>query len=120
MSFKSQAVLVVLILAVAVTGVPQGAVRNAFLERAQKLLDQNMLVDGHNDWPYMLRINFDNQLVRVNLTSITKEEYNLVANKGATHTDIKRLREGRVGAQFWAVIILFCNTVLNYIQLIRL
>lgn len=72
------------------------------LDRAKKLLEENMLIDGHNDWPYMLRINFDNQLGRVNLTSITKDQYDLTANDGATHTDILRLKEGRVGGQFWA------------------
>ena len=77
-----------------------------FIDEAKKLLEENMLIDGHNDWPYMLRLNFDNQLGRVDLTSITEEEYTLTANNGATHTDIRRLKEGRLGGQFWAVIIL--------------
>lgn len=51
----------------------------------------------------MLRLNFDNKLQNVNLTNITKDQYTLTANGGATHTDILRLREGRVGGQFWAV-----------------
>jgi len=109
MSFLSQAVLSILVLTLAwteVSSLPVGATKDVFLERAQRLLDQHMLVDGHNDWPYMLRINFDNQLGLVDLNNITKEAYAgfLVANKGSTHTDVLRLREGRVGAQFWAVI----------------
>lgn len=86
-----------------VVGIPAGAMTNRNLDQAKRLLDENILIDGHNDWPYMLRINFDNQLGRVDLNNINKEQYNLIANKGATHTDILRLREGRVGAQFWAV-----------------
>lgn len=85
------------------SAVPPGAVRSMHLDHAKMLLSEHMLIDGHNDWPYMLRLNFDNQLERVNLTEINNELYLLTATKNVTHTDINRLREGKVGGQFWAV-----------------
>lgn len=54
----------------------------------------------------MLRLNFENKLSKVNLTSITNTTYNLSATSGVTHTDINRIKEGRLGAQFWVVYTL--------------
>ncbi|KMS72632.1 membrane dipeptidase [Streptomyces viridochromogenes] len=66
------------------------------LEEARELLREFPVVDGHNDLPWALR-----QQVR----------YDLDARDIATdqvahlHTDIPRLREGGVGAQYWSVYV---------------
>jgi membrane dipeptidase len=51
------------------------------------------LTDGHNDLPWLLRSRFKSDLSLVDLTKS-------LAN---SQTDIPRLREGGVGAQFWSV-----------------
>lgn len=66
------------------------------LERARKLLDRAILFDGHNDLPMAIREKLGPvpDLSRYDLRS-----------RSPGHTDIPRLREGRVGAQFWSVYI---------------
>lgn len=63
-----------------------------YMKRAQQLLDETPLVDGHNDVPYQIRIKYQNRFE--NLTFDTSEP--------TWHTDIPRLRKGKVGSQFWA------------------
>ncbi len=71
------------------------ATEDPALARARALLDRVGLVDGHNDLPWTLRERFAGDLSRVDLRQ-----------RGATvDTDIPRLREGRVSAQFWSVFI---------------
>ena len=52
-------------------------------------------LDGHNDWPHLIRGFYDNQL-----DSRLEPEKDLVG-----HVDIKRLREGKSGGAFWSVYI---------------
>jgi membrane dipeptidase len=67
----------------------------ASLEEARDLLRAFPVVDGHNDLPWALR----------------KDGYDLdardiaVAQNAHLHTDIPRLREGGVGAQYWSVYV---------------
>ena len=60
--------------------------------------------DGHNDVPIQLRARFDNQINDLDFvdTSATGETHR---DGRAMHTDITRLREGRVGAQYWSVYV---------------
>lgn len=68
---------------------------DAALTRARALLDKVPLIDTHNDLPWTLRERFASDLSRVDLRK-----------RGATvDTDIPRLREGRVSAQFWSVFV---------------
>ncbi|HEY2579077.1 MAG TPA: dipeptidase [Streptosporangiaceae bacterium] len=62
------------------------------LDRARDLLTRSPILDGHNDLPWALR---DRGLDAVDLT----------AGISDTHTDLPRLRAGRVGAQFWSVFV---------------
>jgi membrane dipeptidase len=66
------------------------------LERARKVLDRAILFDGHNDLPMAIREKLGPvpDLAKYDLRTRTPG-----------HTDIERLREGRVGAQFWSVYI---------------
>jgi hypothetical protein len=50
----------------------------------------------------MIRVNFKNRFGEFNLEDLQKNP-NLNGTNGITHTDIKRLRDGRLGGQFWAV-----------------
>lgn len=68
----------------------------AALRRAHALLKSTPLVDGHNDLPWVIRI--DAKAPR------DVEAYDL-RQRTTGDTDLQRLREGRVGAQFWSVYI---------------
>ncbi|MFF3565982.1 dipeptidase [Streptomyces sp. NPDC002574] len=66
------------------------------LARARELLTAHPVVDGHNDLPWRLR-----EQVRYDL-----DRRDIAADQSAhLHTDIPRLRAGRVGAQFWSVYV---------------
>ncbi len=76
----------------------------AAAERARAALDAAPVFDGHNDVPIQLRSRLDNQINDFDFadTSETGE----VHPEGRTmHTDLARLREGKVGAQYWSVYV---------------
>jgi membrane dipeptidase len=66
------------------------------LEHARKLLRQTPLIDGHNDLPWEIR----------EFKSAPRDvaAYDLRA-RTPKHTDLERLKEGEVGAQFWSIYI---------------
>ncbi|MFE0516174.1 dipeptidase [Streptomyces sp. NPDC058964] len=65
-------------------------------EEARELLREFPVVDGHNDLPWALR-----EQVRYDLGA-----RDIAAPQNAhLHTDIPRLREGGVGAQYWSVYV---------------
>ncbi|MEU9153951.1 dipeptidase [Streptomyces sp. NPDC048417] len=65
-------------------------------DEARSLLREFPVVDGHNDLPYALR-----EQVRYDL-----DARDIAGHQNAhLHTDIPRLREGGVGAQFWSVYV---------------
>jgi len=70
------------------------------LPKVRDILHEVPLIDGHNDtpWQYLRRVN-DN-LDRLNLTSDTS---NL---EHPMRTDLRRLRAGCVGAQFWSAFVM--------------
>ncbi|MER6469064.1 dipeptidase [Streptomyces collinus] len=66
------------------------------LDTARDLLREFPVVDGHNDLPYALR-----EQVRYDLAArdiAARQDDHL-------HTDLPRLREGGVGAQYWSVYV---------------
>lgn len=65
------------------------------LERARSLLEQVPLIDGHNDLPSVLLDFAEGDLDRAD---ISERQVELPA-------DLPRLREGRVGAQFWSAFV---------------
>jgi membrane dipeptidase len=71
----------------------------ALIERARQILREVPLVDGHNDLPWELRQRVKNHLGQIDLTTDTSKL------ERPMHTDIPRLRQGGVGAQFWSVYI---------------
>ena len=64
-------------------------------ERARKIHASGMLFDGHNDLPWRLRAAGDMGLDSIDLSK----------RSDSGHTDIPRLREGGLKAQFWSVYI---------------
>jgi membrane dipeptidase len=59
------------------------------------LLRRHPVVDGHNDLLWELR----------DLVGYDFDRYDLARPQTRTHTDLPRLREGGVGAQFWSVFV---------------
>ncbi|MET9733050.1 dipeptidase [Streptomyces sp. NPDC006458] len=66
------------------------------LEAVRELLAEFPVVDGHNDLPWALR-----EQVRYDLAARDIA----VRQDGRLHTDLPRLREGGVGAQYWSVYV---------------
>ncbi|XP_010345118.1 dipeptidase 3 isoform X2 [Saimiri boliviensis] len=66
--------------------------------RAQALMQDFPLVDGHNDLPQVLRQRYKNVLQDVNLRNFSHGQ-----------TSLDRLRDGFVGAQFWSASV-SCQT----------
>jgi membrane dipeptidase len=70
--------------------------RDANMERALRVLRSTPLVDGHNDLPWAIRES--------GTRPRDVEAYDLRI-RTAGHTDLERLRQGRVGGQFWSVYV---------------
>lgn len=72
--------------------------RNQYLDQAVEILERVPLFDGHNDapWQYKNRAGYKFSEIDFNDTSHLSR---------SMHTDITRLREGRVGAQWWSVYV---------------
>jgi membrane dipeptidase len=62
--------------------------------RIEELLRTSPVVDGHNDLPWALREAGLSDISDVDLTAQPR-----------FHTDLKRMRTGRVGAQWWSVYV---------------
>ena len=71
-----------------------GEQADAYLEQARAILKQAPLVDGHNDLPMVIRDEFGGNV-----------EGHDISVSASHDTDIPRLREGGVGAQFWSVYV---------------
>ncbi len=67
----------------------------ALLARARSLMTQVPLIDGHNDLPWAMRNAARYDFGRIDIRQ----------PQPTLHTDIPRLREGHVGAQFWSVYV---------------
>jgi membrane dipeptidase len=83
-------------------------------DRAKQVHATGMLFDGHNDLPWRLRTEGDSALTK----------FDLSRRLGSGQTDIPRLREGGVKAQFWSVYIPSehphpARTVTEQIDLVR-
>ncbi|KAM9461412.1 dipeptidase 1 [Clarias gariepinus] len=65
-----------------------------YKDEALKLMSETPLIDGHNDLPWQLRLQFNNELN-------TKDLHTL----GSTHTNIEKIKRGHLSAQFWAAYV---------------
>lgn len=84
-------------------------------ERARRIHADAPVIDGHNDLPWELRERVGGDLARIDL----------LVRQPEIHTDLVRLREGGVGAQFWSAWVAFdrerpaLKTFLEQIDLIH-
>jgi membrane dipeptidase len=80
----------------AATAQPRAADADPHMEVARRVLATTPLVDGHNDLPWAIRVHGE--------APRDVDAYDL-RERAPGHTDIRRLREGMVGAQFWSVYV---------------
>ena len=66
-----------------------------FLARARALHLSVPMFDGHNDYPWEVRQKADKDPAKLDIRNVRTD----------TMTDIPRLRQGGVGAQFWSVYV---------------
>lgn len=64
-------------------------------EGARKLHQQCLVIDGHNDLPWTMRQKAASSFKQADI-SLPQPQF---------HTDIPRLRQGNVGAQFWSAYV---------------
>ncbi len=64
-------------------------------DAARRIHAQALVIDGHNDLPWELRTK----------GSLSFERLDISKEQSTLHTDIPRLRQGGVGAQFWSVYV---------------
>jgi membrane dipeptidase len=67
--------------------------------RVNRILTDVPLIDGHNDLPWQYRERVKNQLAQIDLR---QDQSKL---EKPLHTDLARLRAGRLGGQFWSVYV---------------
>ncbi|HEV7427800.1 MAG TPA: dipeptidase [Thermoanaerobaculia bacterium] len=89
----------VVALALFVIAVPAFAQSDAVSARVDRILREVPLIDGHNDLPYQYEERVKDHLAQIDL----RQDQSKVTP--ALHTDIARLRQGRLGGQFWSVYI---------------
>jgi membrane dipeptidase len=76
-------------------GIPGHAVRS----QAQTILDENPLIDGHNDLLILLRVAYHNKINNDNFTKAFEQG-------GLTgHLDVPRLKQGQQGGAFWSAFV---------------
>src|SRR5262245_49305117 len=64
-------------------------------DEAMRIHREALVIDGHNDLPWMFREKKDLSFSKVDITKPCKD----------LHTDIPRLRQGGMGAQFWSAFV---------------
>lgn len=86
-------------LTLALVAAPAHAQTDAVAARIDRILREVPLIDGHNDLPYQYEERVKDHLAQID---IRQDQSKLTP---PLHTDIARLRQGRLGAQFWSVYI---------------
>ncbi|MCI0332273.1 MAG: dipeptidase [Planctomycetes bacterium] len=62
-------------------------------DSARQLHSRSLVIDGHNDMPWEIRTKGSSNFGKMDISQLQPK----------LHTDIPRLREGGLGAQFWSV-----------------
>ncbi|KAK4297643.1 hypothetical protein Pmani_029962 [Petrolisthes manimaculis] len=96
--------------------VDPGATLSQRLNTVTTLLQDTPLFDGHNDLPWNIRKFMHNKLHSFNFTAELKQ-LRPWSRSSWSHTDLPRLREGMVGAQFWVSYVPCKSQKLNAVQL---
>ncbi len=86
------------LLILSVLAAPVAAQSASDFEKARRVLESTPLIDGHNDLPWAIRQSAD-------APHDVHAPLHDLRGRTPFHTDLARLREGMVGAQFWSVYI---------------
>ncbi|XP_044730635.1 uncharacterized protein LOC123293787 [Chrysoperla carnea] len=103
-------VTVLLLAAAAGVGVPiamrisAGASLEERMEFASRLLQEVPLIDGHNDLPWNIRKFLHNRLKDFKFGDDLRN-ISPWSQSAWSHTDLPRLKQGHVAAQFWAAYV---------------
>jgi membrane dipeptidase len=85
-----------------------------FKAGAEALMKTTTFIDRHNDLPYLLRLELKNKIYDSKfdfkqggmLFFSNAHTQLLMRLQGlASHTDLARLKEGRIGGHFWSVFV---------------
>lgn len=63
--------------------------------RARQILRTTPLIDGHNDFPYLLRHQLHNQIY----------DHDFENERLGSQTDFEKMKQGMMGGQFWSVFV---------------
>jgi membrane dipeptidase len=96
---KVGALLLTGLVSVVFTAAGSAAEQDPAYRQALEILESVPLIDGHNDVPWQYRTRADNRLDAIDLAGDTR------TLERPMHTDIPRMRQGRVGGQFWSVYV---------------
>ena len=66
-----------------------------YMARAKRLLQSTPLIDGHNDFPYLLRQQLHNEIY----------DHDFASERIGSHSDFQRMKDGMMGGQFWSVYV---------------
>ncbi|TMW49910.1 hypothetical protein DOY81_005010, partial [Sarcophaga bullata] len=86
------------------------------LQRVKNVLKEVPLIDGHNDLPWNIRKFLKNQLKDFHFAGDLRQ-IQPWANSAWSHTDLRRLKEGMVSAQFWSAYAPCSSQHLDAVQL---
>ncbi|XP_069694828.1 dipeptidase 1-like isoform X2 [Periplaneta americana] len=110
------AVLWLLLLQLQAGRVGLGQHLEARLDTVRRILHEVPLVDGHNDLPWNIRKFLKNQLVNFRFAEDLRD-MSPWSRSSWSHTDLLRLREGMVAAQFWSAYVPCSTQHLDAVQL---
>ncbi|XP_011055902.1 PREDICTED: dipeptidase 1 isoform X2 [Acromyrmex echinatior] len=85
------------------------------LAAARRILKDVPLIDGHNDLPWNIRKFLKNQLREFRFDDLS--DIHPWSRSAWSHTDLKRLRQGMVAAQFWSAYVPCSSQHLDSVQL---
>lgn len=97
-------ILVAALAGTALAEAPLAAQQRSPEQVAAAALRAAPVFDGHNDVPYAVRERYRNVIGEFDFTD-TSQAPAADGDTGGMHTDIPRLRTGKVGAQFWSVYV---------------
>ncbi|XP_053968412.1 dipeptidase 1 [Anastrepha obliqua] len=86
------------------------------LQRAKHVLRESPLIDGHNDLAWNIRKFLKNRLQDFPFASDLREVLPWSASAWS-HTDLPRLKEGMVAAQFWSAYVPCSSQHMDAVQL---
>ncbi|XP_069701400.1 dipeptidase 1-like isoform X2 [Periplaneta americana] len=88
----------------------------ARLQVVRRILKEVPLVDGHNDLPWNIRKFLHNQLHDFHFSEDLRQQEPW-SQSVWSHTDLHRLKQGMVGAQFWSAYVPCGSQYLDSVQL---